>query len=71
MGAIDVAAPSMPALAGEALVQGNGRVLGLLDSAASSQAVKVFLPDGPGRGGRPLPGWPRGGSATDGSTWSA
>ena len=44
MGGIDAVAPSMPSLAGEALVQDNGQVLGLLDPSASSHAVKVFLP---------------------------
>jgi S1-C subfamily serine protease len=44
MGGIDAAAPSMPSLAGEALVGDNGQVLGLLDGSATTRGVKVFLP---------------------------
>ncbi len=44
MGGIDAASPSMPSMAGEVLVQGDGRVLGLLDGAATSRSMKVFLP---------------------------
>jgi S1-C subfamily serine protease len=44
MGGIAAAAPSMPSLAGEALVQSDGRVLGLLDTSATSRSAKVFLP---------------------------
>ncbi len=44
MGGIDAASPSMPSMAGEVLVEGDGRVLGLLDDAATSRSMKVFLP---------------------------
>jgi S1-C subfamily serine protease len=44
LGGIDVVSPSMPTIAGEVLVQGNGRVLGLLDRAATSRSLKVFIP---------------------------
>lgn len=44
MAGIDAAAPSMPTMAGEMLVQADGRVVGILDGAASSPTVKVFLP---------------------------
>jgi S1-C subfamily serine protease len=44
MDGIDAASPSMPSMAGEVLVQGDGRVLGLLDRAATSRSTKVFLP---------------------------
>lgn len=44
MAGIEAAAPSMPTMGGEMLVQTDGRVVGILDGAASSPTVKVFLP---------------------------
>ena len=53
MGGIDAAAPSMPSMAGEVLVQGDGRVLGLLDARGHLEVDEGLPARGPGRGRGP------------------